>query len=605
MKILILAFALAASAFGQYNTPAQTTLQNPLDATKTQLVLASPTGISVGNILFIDREALQVTSLTGPNATATRGALSTRITAHNAAAAVVAAPPSSYVSVDQAGTCTAPTAAFVINPSTGNTSTCTSGNWVVTLYGASGSALSLTTTGATGAATLVAGVLNVPNYTASATTVFCSATGGASSTLVCAGSPAPTAYATGMIVTLTVDAATTAAVTLNINSLGAKNIFSGGSALNYATLVPGVTYMLAYGGTQFILPGPLTQTQFSILTGTIAGQLPKLRLALANTRAGVSDTKLMFIGDSTTAGYNGSVYNALLSYATHVYLPGTNTAQGLSMAGQNGLFSTQWTGTWNSGFGGSGFANLSSMQNVGTACETFTPGLGTFDSYSVYYPTDSSFGTFTAQALGGSVITINPGIGGHNFAFTTVTGTASASSTLQICGLTGAVLVSGAEPFLSTTKTVRLGVAGVGGVTTSNWVAGDANSSLNAIRVYAPAAGIISLGINDGGGSVSVASYIANMTTIITNVRVSGDAIIMTMPPSQSAPQSTFEAQYVPALYSLAASLGVPIIDIYGRFGGAWQTSLMADSLHPNAAGYMDWAALVSSSLDSFVGLAR
>ncbi len=91
---------------------------------------------------------------------------------------------------------------------------------------------------------------------------YCNATGGATNTYICTGSPSPSSYTSGMVVSLRVDAGNTAAATLNISNLGAKNIYQGGSALASGTLAAGSgagnLYTVSYDGTQFNLGSGVT-----------------------------------------------------------------------------------------------------------------------------------------------------------------------------------------------------------------------------------------------------------------------------------------------------------------------------------------------------------
>jgi hypothetical protein len=85
--------------------------------------------------------------------------------------------------------------------------------------------------------------------------VYCNATGAATNTLVCNGSPVPTSYVAGMNVSLKVDGSNTGAATLSISGLGTKNILTAGVVLPPGALVVGTgtgnTYSLSYDGTQF------------------------------------------------------------------------------------------------------------------------------------------------------------------------------------------------------------------------------------------------------------------------------------------------------------------------------------------------------------------
>lgn len=85
--------------------------------------------------------------------------------------------------------------------------------------------------------------------------------------------PAPTAYTTGMEVVVKWANLNTTASTININALGAKNIFYKGLALVGGEAIANATSRLVYDGTQFniedsgIPNGGITSTQ--ILDGTI------------------------------------------------------------------------------------------------------------------------------------------------------------------------------------------------------------------------------------------------------------------------------------------------------------------------------------------------
>ena len=53
-------------------------------------------------------------------------------------------------------------------------------------------------------------------------------------------------------------------------------------------------------------------------------------------------------------------------------------------------------------------------------------------------------------------------------------------------------------------------------------------------------------------------------------------------------PYTTLEALYYPVIAALAASDNIPEMDIYARFGSAWNSTFMNGSttLHPNDQGY-------------------
>lgn len=84
---------------------------------------------------------------------------------------------------------------------------------------------------------------------------------GAANALVATLTPAPAAYTTGMTVLLKVGAGNTntGTCTVNLNALGAKNIFYNGAALVAGAMVAGQIYRLVYDGTNFELLSPTSQ----------------------------------------------------------------------------------------------------------------------------------------------------------------------------------------------------------------------------------------------------------------------------------------------------------------------------------------------------------
>ena len=132
----ILAFS-ATVAVAQV-APVQTTLTNQITATAVVVTLGTTTGISAGNLLFVEREAMLVQSISGSVATVIRGSQQTQPVAHIAGATVYAGPFSVFTRIDPTGYCNVPVTAVQINVATGNSSACSSNSWVTTLYGASG-----------------------------------------------------------------------------------------------------------------------------------------------------------------------------------------------------------------------------------------------------------------------------------------------------------------------------------------------------------------------------------------------------------------------------------------------------------------------------------
>jgi lysophospholipase L1-like esterase len=199
-------------------------------------------------------------------------------------------------------------------------------------------------------------------------------------------------------------------------------------------------------------------------------------------------------------------------------------------------------------------------------------------------------------ATGGSTVTQSTsGTAGVN-KVTVSAAAAATTNTVSIARNTsGALHVIGIEPWLSTTKQVRIANAGVGGSAASDWAGNGSSSNFRStvcIQGYAPDLTIISLGINDASTPASVSTWHSNMATIITAAQVSGDVIIVPPIPCLSTATANRVAN-IPLYQADVPTFGLPYFDIVTRFnsGDSMNTlGMMSDTVHPNALGYADLA---------------
>ena len=126
LSLFVLVCALASALHAQTNLT-QTTLSSAISlASQSTIVVASATGINPpsgvsGNVaafptqteLFVDQEAMLVTSVNGKVLTVVRGADSTAASPHAANAVVWVATPNQFFTVTPTGACTA---ANTVNP---------------------------------------------------------------------------------------------------------------------------------------------------------------------------------------------------------------------------------------------------------------------------------------------------------------------------------------------------------------------------------------------------------------------------------------------------------------------------------------------------------
>lgn len=118
--ILFLSFLLllAGSAFGQTALTA-TTLSNAVTTSSiTYITVASATGITVTpqTVLYIDNEALAVSSVSGTLIGVRRGMIGTAASGHISGAMVLAGPPAAFLSYDPSGSCTNGQGLFLYSP---------------------------------------------------------------------------------------------------------------------------------------------------------------------------------------------------------------------------------------------------------------------------------------------------------------------------------------------------------------------------------------------------------------------------------------------------------------------------------------------------------
>lgn len=175
---------------------------------------------------------------------------------------------------------------------------------------------------------------------AGATTI---ATVSGTDTLTGTLNPAPSAYATGNLFSFVAAATNTGAVTINLNSLGAKSITrQGASALIAGDLVSGQVYLIEYDGTRFQLINPSNlgvstisfgSTGLTPSTATSGAVTVSGTLAVANGGTGTSGTTANLTVDGTNpVGFlnipqnsQSAAYTLVLSDAgKHILHPSTD-----------------------------------------------------------------------------------------------------------------------------------------------------------------------------------------------------------------------------------------------------------------------------------------
>jgi len=130
-------------------------------------------------------------------------------------------------------------------------------------------------------------------------------------------------------------------------------------------------------------------------------------------------------------------------------------------------------------------------------------------------------------------------------------------------------------------------VAGSGGLAGST-TSGSLPFSFN---LFPPDLSIISFGVNEFLQNIPVATYKTNIQTIITKAKTFGDVLLVSGVPNFATTSTPSQGAYAAALYDLADTNDVAVLDIYDRMVSyVASASLINSPTHPNTAGYWDMA---------------
>lgn len=348
-----------------------------------------------------------------------------------------------------------------------------------------------------------------------------------------------------------------------------------------------------------------------VLTPYVAPALPKWSKARDALRAGgTSNPRIAFVGDSKTrgagVGTNNSLNQGLTGAATkakHFRLAQLLNQAGIPAQAET-WFGSGGTGTIPdavaydprlSGFSGwsGGAASLGGGIFSGgvTNPGQFTPGVAV-DRVSLFFRNGSDRPPFSIAKGSETVNVTSDGVARitrFEAAFTSrdtnpVVVTRTSGNSLQLIGL---VAWDSSKPAV---EIANFGVFGCLSAYQAN--ATDVWSPANALAVYAPHLTVVKLGTNDLNQSVPLATYLANITTIVQKAQLSGDVIVCWPAVAGTSPtggNDTVRATWKAALKALAVRLDCVFADEEALFGGrlgAQTNGWFADALHENAAGY-------------------
>jgi hypothetical protein len=244
------------------------------------------------------------------------------------------------------------------------------------------------------------------------------------------------------------------------------------------------------------------------------------------------------------------------------------------------------------------------------ATATFDPGAGAglwynqqgTDLYLWYYNTSAPF---TISVDGGVAQSITPS-GSQDIGSWTVAGLSSANHTILVTNTSASpVYLIGASQDsyagIRIQNFARYGWA-TGGYMNASWPSGRAAiQGVLGTGNHTPEVTFIALGCNDLHNGITPSQYASNITSIAQFAQGLGsDVILIAYQEPGDTPAGAWAA-YINALYGVADTLDIPMIDLYARWGGysiASANNLMGDTYgHNNLLAQKDWSRVVTSLL--------
>jgi hypothetical protein len=325
----------------------------------------------------------------------------------------------------------------------------------------------------------------------------------------------------------------------------------------------------------------------------------RLQRSLGKALAGSGYCDHLIIGDSESAYHTGTVtFEKMWPRIMHTLL---NT-RGIPSGGTGWVLANEYgptidprwaavSGTWTN-------QELYLRGESSGAVATFTSDRkGT--TASVAYMNTS--GGFTVAIDGGSAVTVTP-TGANTLAIYTVTGLSDATHTITITTTTSSPRILIVAARVDETAGFRIhNMAASQSLATGIWVASPtAGTRIGTTQTLVPDPDVvwISLGANDIGlFSVAISSVITALTTI-RGYYPNADAVLIGEYEMGPAVSGGLWDDYILALYTLATTLDVPLIDLYRRSGGYAVSNgyglIASDHIHPLPSCQADWGNLVA-----------
>jgi len=347
------------------------------------------------------------------------------------------------------------------------------------------------------------------------------------------------------------------------------------------------------------------------------------KAALAAVKSNQSSAQVLTVGDSITAGYlssgaSGANEQRTQAYPSHmanvlnyIGIPSRGDAfMGESATNYTSAVDTiitAYAGGWTTPTG-AGFFSLGGnpFYNSGASGNFTTAPLYTFDGVRIYYVSTPSSGVMGVSIDGGAVQNVTTtGTAGINYV--DVSAGSVGTHTVNLTWVSGGALYVVGERFKTSSQAqVNIANAGWTGATSANLSSvANAYAPLNAVAAYCPDLLVLEGWINDYNAPISVSAFTANMGAIISAQLACGGSAVYLIN-SNYGNSTNLGYPYVKAIYALADTYNIPVIDMGVKWGGTgYAAGLMnSDYTHPNASGYLDMATEVANTISGAYNVA-
>lgn len=387
------------------------------------------------------------------------------------------------------------------------------------------------------------------------------------------------------------------------NALGSLFVFlhPGTYQCNALTGTTGITFvgdnasLIGYT-VQSVLQASYLNTYYGANLDT---GLRTWKAALARSTDITALPSVVFIGDSITdaAGATGYETGFVAQFRGAIQLEYGLAGHGFITVAHNVWTTTGWTLISTAG------TNKYYIKAVpATANATITD---TFLTVDVIYAKGAAGGTANIEIDNVFVGTINCNAAStsyHNVA--TFTATSYGTHTVKIIpAASGETYVEGIKTY-SGYGGVIVDMVGHPGLAAVDYT-GTPLDVTASISAFSPKLTVITLGTNDAGRQVSIASYRAAMTTLVQAGKLSGDVLIVSMGDRFDSPLTIPYASYVDTAKTVAISEGVAWLSIYDLWNQNYtfpngQGLYSGDGIHPSQKGHQAIAEALINILGGF-----